>query len=1528
MKKILLNSFILSSSCLFSVVSVHAGNLDLATKPLYTGTTEAPMMMLVMGRDHTLFYEAYNDASDLDGDGELDTKFKPRYSYEGYFDPAKCYQYSESKSIFEPKVIATTDDKICITNSEYWSGNFLNYLTMTRMDVLRKVLYGGTRITDTLSDTVLERVFIPQDAHSWAKAYTSESVDGYDIRDYSPYELPNSNIKQHFFASVTYTSYDSPPSLQVIENAENVNNDSDWGVWNWASTERPVLNLDKDKKNNGDQSSLYDLHFTGDVDTDNYTVRVEVCVTGLLESNCKAYDNNNYKPTGLLHDYGEKDQMLFGLLTGSYNKNLSGGVLRETAKEFSKEINSTTGQFSSSDSGIVATINKLKIYGFNYTQGSSNNNYKYQDNCGFITTRSFNEGECVSWGNPVGEMLYESMRYYAGESFASSSYAASGDEDEELGLPAPTWDDPYDGRGTCARPNVLLISDINPSFDSDQLPGAYSSFSKSYNGSVLKTDEGDNFSITTLLNTISSTEGKTSGQYFIGQSKDVNDGAPTVKTINGLASIRGLAPAEPTKQGSYSSAAVAYYGINNDINKSKPEEQNVTTMVVALASNLPEINVDVDGETITIVPFAKSVGGGSISKSNGDFQPTNTIVDWYVESITPTKGIFQINFEDVEQGGDHDMDMIVKYTYEVINNACLTYNSNGSCATVGKGVQVSLDSTYAGGGVDQHAGYIISGTTNDGVYLEVRDQSGREVEYYLDTPIESIYKNREQIKADLIGTTSTIDETLLGLNSTRTFIPNSSDAAEFLPSPLWYAAKWGGFNDSNDNGKPDLSSEWDINSDGNPDNYFPVTNAGELKDQIAAAFDLAYDGLLTGSSPVYSSNLLTTGTLAYKSSFEEKNWNGDVTAYTVNSNGQFSTSNTWSAADQLDAMDPDDRHIFTRSIDGNVFEFTKPQSSSSLIGFVLSSATSLLDILTTPLSESQLAGLLGSTLTSASYVDKAAYIQNAVSYIRGDRDNETTTLGDGFRERTSLLGDIVNSTPYYVSSAKGHSIGTEIVAFAANDGMVHIVDANNGKELVAYIPSTVYETLGKIIDNAYIHEYSVDGGLNAYSDKNDLVDISFDGVTTEVSRTTLVGRLGLGVKGLYAIDVSNVSKTNPTADMMRWEITTDTSGFEDIGYSVSAPTLVTLANNKASVVFANGYNSTDNDGAIYIADLKDGSLIKKLSVGAQTDPTGLDRPNALAQPLLIDNNSDGIADYIYAGDLFGNMWVFDISSDDPNDWGIKKIGGAPLFTAISPTLNGVEYRSQSITTRPTVVRHPDGVGVLVAFGTGKYVESHDISTTDQATQSFYVIEDKLGTSSVNATRNSSGFSNLQKQSILKESSTNRLLSSHPLNWNEISGFYIDLVNTEDGNIENHGERQVVGSTVLGNKISFVTLIPGIDPCVAGGTGWYMELDLYTGQTWNAGTEVEDDPSTAEDESEEIPTDSSNQFIDGVATGISSVASVTTGTETITKADGTTEEITVFESAVGLTCITLSTNKQTCYDDDLNITGPQSWRNLY
>jgi len=155
--------------------SLKAADLNLASRPLHVASKPPPMVMLVMGRDHTLYYEAYNDASDLTGDGNLNLRYDPiNINYAGYFDSQRCYSYSNE--VFVPGAAAATGSKAC-TGTDPWSGDFLNYLTMTRMDVLRAVLYGGYRRVDTDAATVLERVFVPQDAHSWGKSYTSEATE-------------------------------------------------------------------------------------------------------------------------------------------------------------------------------------------------------------------------------------------------------------------------------------------------------------------------------------------------------------------------------------------------------------------------------------------------------------------------------------------------------------------------------------------------------------------------------------------------------------------------------------------------------------------------------------------------------------------------------------------------------------------------------------------------------------------------------------------------------------------------------------------------------------------------------------------------------------------------------------------------------------------------------------------------------------------------------------------------------------------------------------------------------------------------------------------------------------------------------------------------------------------------------------------------------------------------------------------------------------------------------------------------------
>ena len=124
----------------------------------------APLVMINLSRDHQLFYKAYNDFTDINGDGVIDTTYRNDFTYAGYFDPTKCYDYSTSLNYFVPSVVMG-DDRYC---TKQWSGNFLNWATMSRMDEVRKILYGGLRSTDTASHH-RARACLPADGRAFLR---------------------------------------------------------------------------------------------------------------------------------------------------------------------------------------------------------------------------------------------------------------------------------------------------------------------------------------------------------------------------------------------------------------------------------------------------------------------------------------------------------------------------------------------------------------------------------------------------------------------------------------------------------------------------------------------------------------------------------------------------------------------------------------------------------------------------------------------------------------------------------------------------------------------------------------------------------------------------------------------------------------------------------------------------------------------------------------------------------------------------------------------------------------------------------------------------------------------------------------------------------------------------------------------------------------------------------------------------------------------------------------------------------------
>jgi type IV pilus assembly protein PilY1 len=486
--------------------------------------------------------------------------------------------------------------------------------------------------------------------------------------------------------------------------------------------------------------------------------------------------------------------------------------------------------------------------------------------------------------------------------------------------------------------------------------------------------------------------------------------------------------------------------------------------------------------------------------------------------------------------------------------------------------------------------------------------------------------------------------------------------------------------------------------------------------------------------------------------------------------------------------------------------------------------------------------------------------QARLEYLRGSEQHEGT--GNNYRVRSGgKLGDIVSSAPVFVAAPAfnypdnlesasystfrtAQQNRTPMVYVGANDGMLHGFNANDGQELIAYVPRAVYSDLTRLTALPYPHRFYVDGPPT-------VGDVFY----ASAWHTVLVGGLRKGAQAIYALDVTDPASFSEAnaASLALWEF--NDADDPDLGYTYSRPAVVRMANGRWAAVFGNGYNNTEADGnastsgnaVLFVVDIEDGSLIQKIdtSVGTAADPSGANRPNGLATPAPVDVNGDRIADYIYAGDLFGNMWKFDVRDASETNWGVA-YGGSPLYVA-----KDAGGTVQPITTRPEVSLHPAfqsgsdffaNGGYLIYFGTGQYLEPSDNLTTGAQTQTFYGVWDPDKTSLPPALDRS----NLLAQLITDEGTVTvnsvqveaRLTTNNgPINWrsdplvddgNDM-GWFMDLINTGAAPLDNQGERQVTTPLLRADgRIVFTTLIPSGSNCLFGGSGWLMELDATDG----------------------------------------------------------------------------------------------------
>jgi type IV pilus assembly protein PilY1 len=616
--------------------------------------------------------------------------------------------------------------------------------------------------------------------------------------------------------------------------------------------------------------------------------------------------------------------------------------------------------------------------------------------------------------------------------------------------------------------------------------------------------------------------------------------------------------------------------------------------------------------------------------------------------------------------------------------------------------------------------------------------------------------------------------------------------------------------------------------------YFSAQDPQQLQESLTTALAEIYALSNSGGAAAISTLKPVAGNnSAYVSSYTSMKWTGNLESRDINPvDGVTSKTATWCVEDVAQGACAPPNQISTRDINNTKRTYCAPTGTSVFTAAMdITACTGKLQSQVTRNSDTRhiytakaghlvefnytyINNLVGNSLSQWNALDssqRANMAEKLVGYVRGHSayEDRGSNLASNrlFRYREKTLGDITDSTAVYVGAPNFNYLESSYGLFktaqsgrkksvyvGANDGMLHAFNADDGTERWAYIPSMVLPNLWKLADKNYAHNHQ-----NYVNGPTTVTDICSEScLAAEDWKTVLVGGLGQGGRGFYALDVSN--------DLPRllWEFnTTDPT---DLGYSFGNPVITKMRDKDSQggfkwvVLLSSGYNNTSGKGHLYVLDAISGSLIRKISthIGSADAQSGLAKISAfVARPS--ENNQ---ADYAYGGDLLGNLWRFKIDSD-----GSTSNPKNPLLLATLKDELGV---IQPITAKPELGKLSGKTVVFI--GTGKYLEQADLS--NKSSQTLYAIkDDDVG----NIERN-----NLASRSMTTSSDTRTgTKSDNVFDNNAKKGWYIDLP-------KDSGERQVVASKLASGTLVVPTMVPSSETCSPGGYGWINYIDARNG----------------------------------------------------------------------------------------------------
>ncbi|WP_028101226.1 pilus assembly protein [Pseudoduganella violaceinigra] len=592
--------------------------------------------------------------------------------------------------------------------------------------------------------------------------------------------------------------------------------------------------------------------------------------------------------------------------------------------------------------------------------------------------------------------------------------------------------------------------------------------------------------------------------------------------------------------------------------------------------------------------------------------------------------------------------------------------------------------------------------------------------------------------------------------------------------------------------------------------YFSASNPAVLESSLRKALASIDSTTGAGAAAGTSSIQPTPGDdKIFTATYRTLKWDSDITAYKMDlDTGAILPTPVWQAEPLLRSRIVAAGNSDTRTI------YTGNYSGTGTI------TRTLFNIGTGGLTAAQLALFDTSKLSQASSwstaQSTAATPLSLLNYLRGQDRNEDQTRPNTYgpydrlyRDREKALGDIVHSQPIFVKQPQNKYIDPDFGAYkqslakrkptlyaASNDGMLHAFDADTGDERWAYIPPMMLPNLWRLADANYEskHRYYLDGPLT-------INDAELNGTW----KTVLIGALGKGGRGYYALDV-----TDPEDPKTLWEFNADKN--PNVGYTYGTPMITMRKDGTWVAVVASGYNNipeddgkgglkyptADGKGYVFVLDIATGKVLTTIptNVGSVTNPSGLAWLN-----VRVDNfakvNQELVA---YGGDLTGVMWRFDIDAGVASQ--LANIGATkPITTA--PEIGQID--TVGGTPLPTPVK-------TVYFGSGRYLGKGDLD--DKDVQTLYAVRDD-GKTTIRGT------SGLLQATASGASGTRSVTNGGKfVDWQKDWGWYLNLIDS--------GERLALNPQLFFGTVLFSTTVPSISECQPGGYSWLYQLDAENG----------------------------------------------------------------------------------------------------